>query len=76
MIEKPFTTYAFQKDGVTYKIQSILDGEEPKPTSPGVLLVREKEFLNNLKGGDDIEFSLMLKPKDEFLNNLQKYNLY
>lgn len=34
--------YSFKKDGVTFKIQSILEEGEKRATGPNVLLVSEK----------------------------------
>ena len=71
-------SYSFKKNGITYKIESLIDGEEVKPTGPSVFLVGEKGFLNTLKEGEGVRFSLVLKPKEEKKidikhRSLQKY---
>ncbi|GLJ27820.1 hypothetical protein SUGI_0545990 [Cryptomeria japonica] len=58
-------SYTFQKDGVTYKIQSIGDQEERRSKGSNVLLVVEKEFIDTLKEGEGEGFSLVVKPKEK-----------
>ena len=54
-------SYSFQKDGVTYILNS--EGEEKGVGQVGrsVLMVGEKDFINTLEE-DGIGFALVLKP--------------
>lgn len=55
-------SYAFTKEGVTYKIQSLVEDEGTKTSGPNVLLAREKEFLRVFKKGDGEHYDLLVKP--------------
>lgn len=58
-------SYSFQKDGVTYRLNS--EGEEKGvgQDGPSVLMVGEKEFINALEEEDGVGFALVLKPKED-----------
>ena len=57
-------SYSFQKDGVTYRLNS--EGEEKGvgQAEPSVLMVGEKEFINTLEE-DGIGFASVLRPKED-----------
>ena len=57
--------YSFKKDGVTFKIRSLLEEGKGKSPRPNVLLVSEKEFIQTLEDGDGLRYALVLKPKEE-----------
>ena len=57
-------SYTFKKDNLTFKIQSLMEDGEEKTTSPNVLMVSEKDFLQNMEESEGIGFALMLRPKE------------
>ena len=65
MHDRTNNAYSFKKDGVAFKIQSLIEEGEVKSSSPNVLMVGEKEFLNTLEEGEVVGFLLVLKPKQE-----------
>lgn len=57
-------SYSFQKDGVTYRLNSEGEKKGIGQVGPSVLMVGEKEFINTLEE-DGISFALVLKPKED-----------
>lgn len=58
-------SYAFTKEGVTYRIQSLIEDEGTRTSGPNVLLAGGKEFLGDLKKGDGEHYALLVKPSQE-----------
>lgn len=56
--------YSFQKDGMTFRIQLVVEGDSQHVGS-SVMMVGEKEFLDTLKEKGGVGFSLIVKPKEE-----------
>ena len=63
--------YSFKKDGVTFKIQSLIEEGEVKSPSPNILMVSEKELLKTLEEGEGVGFTLVLKPKQEVSDKVE-----
>ena len=57
--------YSFKKDGVTYKLQPLVEEEFDKVVEFNVLLMSGKEFLIEIKQYKEIGFSIIVKPKEE-----------
>ena len=57
-------SYNFQKDGVTYRLNSKGEEKGVGQVGPCVLMVGEKELINTLEE-DGIGFALVLKPKED-----------
>ena len=64
--------YSFKKNGVTFKMQSLVEEGEMKSSSPSVLMVGEKESFKNLEEGHGFGFALVLKPKGEVVDKKTK----
>ncbi|GLJ19111.1 hypothetical protein SUGI_0343200 [Cryptomeria japonica] len=58
-------SYAFTKEGVTYRIQSLVEDEGITNSGPNVLLTGGNQFLRDLKKGDGEHYSLLVKPSQE-----------
>lgn len=56
--------YSFQKDGVTFRIQSVVEGD-PQHVGSSVMMVGEQYFLDILKEEGGVGFALIVKPKEE-----------
>ena len=57
-------TISFKKDGRTFKIQSLMEEEEPKSKTPSVLLRNGKDFFNILQQGGEV-YVIMVQPNEE-----------
>ena len=58
-------TITFKKGSKTFKIQSLLEGDEPQSKVPNVLLCGEKEFVRDLKHEESQGFAVILKAASE-----------
>ena len=57
--------YSFKKDGVTYRIQSIVEEDKVEKSTAKALLMSGKEFLKDLKESEGVGYAIMLNPKEE-----------
>ena len=57
--------YYFKKDGVTSKIQSIVEEDKVEKATTKTLLMSGKEFLKDLKEGEGLGYAIMVKPKEK-----------
>ena len=57
--------YYFKKDGVTYRIQSIVEEDKVEKAIAKPLLMGGKEFLKDLKENEGVGYFIMVKPKEE-----------
>ena len=57
--------YSFKKDGVTYRIQSIVEAGKVEKAIAKTFLMSGKEFLKDMKEGERIGYAIMVKPKEE-----------
>lgn len=55
-------SYTFIKDGVSYKIQSLLE-QDSQGSGPIVLMLKGKEFMKTLEKG--VGYAIVVKPKEE-----------
>ena len=56
--------YTFKKDGITFKIHSLLDDGNTAGEQK-LLLMSGKEFLKDFKDEEEVGFAILLKPKEE-----------
>lgn len=56
-------SYTFKKDGVSYKIQSLLELDS-QGSRPNVLMLKGKEFMKTL-GKEGVGYAIVVKPKEE-----------
>ena len=54
---------SFNKDGVTYTIQSLLEEDKGEKAIAKTLLMSGKEFLKDLKEGEGVGYAIIVKPK-------------
>ena len=57
-------TISFKKDGRTFKIQSLMEDEEPQSKTPNFLFSSGKDFVNILQQGGEW-YAIMVQPKEE-----------
>ena len=57
--------YSFSKDGVTYKIESIVEEEKVEKSTAKEFLMSGKELFWDLKKGEGIGYAIMVKPKEK-----------
>lgn len=55
----------FKKGGKTFKIQSLLEGEETQAKVPSVLFCSGKEFIKDLKHEESKNFAIDLKSEEK-----------
>ena len=53
--------YSFKKDGVTYRIQSIVEEDKVKKITSNTLLLSGKDFLKDLKEGGGVGYDIVVK---------------
>ena len=57
--------YSFEKDGVTYRIQSIVEEDKVEKAIVKTLLICGKDFLKDLKEGEEVGYAIIMTPKEE-----------
>ena len=65
--------YTFKKNGLTYKIQSLMEEESDEVAIAHNLLMSGKEFLNDIKHDEGVGFYIVLKPKEKMTLNRLLY---
>ena len=56
---------SFKKDGNTFKIQSLLEEDEPQSKTPSILIINGKGFIKNRRNVESEGYVIVLKPKEE-----------
>lgn len=57
--------YSFKKNGVTYKIQSLIEEDVVEKVESNALLMSSKEFLKNINKKEGVGYEILVKPREE-----------
>lgn len=57
--------YSFKDNGVTYRIQSIVEEDKVEKYTIKAFLMSGKKLLKDLKESEGVVYAIMLEPKEE-----------